>query len=59
MTPSTILGADEMGCETAEIKTDDNIVVFKTDKDAGHGGAFDALKVWKKKRLRWPFLWLY
>ncbi|MEI8617608.1 prolyl oligopeptidase family serine peptidase [Pseudoalteromonas sp. B193] len=28
-----------------ELKTDSNILVFKTDMDAGHGGASVALKV--------------
>ncbi len=38
-----------------EIKTDDNIVVFKTDMDAGHGGASGRFKSLEEKALEMAF----
>ena len=38
-----------------EFKTDDNLVVFKTDMDAGHGGASGRFKSLKEKALEMSF----
>jgi len=38
-----------------EYKTDDNILVFKTDMDAGHGGASGRFKSLKEKALEMAF----
>ena len=38
-----------------EYKTDDNVLVFKTDMDAGHGGASGRFKSLKEKALEMAF----
>ena len=38
-----------------ELKTDDNILVFKTDMDAGHGGASGRFKSLEEKALEMAF----
>ncbi len=38
-----------------EFKTDDNLLVFKTDMDAGHGGASGRFKSLKEKALEMSF----
>ena len=38
-----------------EYKTDDNILVFKTDMDAGHGGASGRFKSLEEKALEMAF----
>jgi len=38
-----------------EFKTDDNLLVFKTDMDAGHGGASGRFKSLKEKSLEMSF----
>lgn len=39
-----------------EYKMDDNILVFKTDMDAGHGGASGRFKSLEEKALEMAFL---
>jgi oligopeptidase B len=38
-----------------ELKTDDNLLVFKTDMDAGHGGASGRFKSLNEKALEMSF----